>query len=175
MTLEEENALRYVAGFVIKSVKDKLKVPDDQETLDILNSMVQEASSCTTPTSSKHWVKFINWGGLVQITEDAHQLFCAIEYCVRSQLHISNMCSMDVTFRSRLTNSVLANSELQFQWACIGNGDDEVSETCLETILHKWITIRAFCLQAQSWSNTNKKTRRVQQNLRAFAQNCLNK
>ena len=50
----------------------------------------------------------------MQITEDAHQLFCAIEYCMQSQLHTSNMCSMDSTFRLRLINSVLANSELQF-------------------------------------------------------------
>lgn len=56
MTLEEENALRYVASFVIKSVKDKLKVPDDQETFGILNSMVQEASSRISLTSLKHWV-----------------------------------------------------------------------------------------------------------------------
>ena len=114
MTLDEENALRYVAGFVIRAAKDKLKVPNDQEILDILNSMAQETSSCSTSTSSEDWVKSVNRGGLVLITEDAHQLFCAIEYCVRSQLHTSNMCSMDSTFRSRLTNSVLSNSEVQF-------------------------------------------------------------
>ena len=72
---------------------------------------VQEASS--TSTSSEDLVKSVNRGGLVQITEDTHQLFCAIEYFVHSQLHTSNMCSMDSTFQSRLTNSVLANSELQ--------------------------------------------------------------
>ena len=113
MTLDEENAVRYVAGFVIRAVKDKLKVSNDQEILDILNSMVHVQEASSTFTSSQDWVKSINRGGFIQITKDAHQ-FCAIEYCVRSQLHISNMCSMDSTFRSRLTNSVLANSEVQF-------------------------------------------------------------
>ena len=56
---------------------------------------VQEASSIST--SSEDWVKLVNRGGLVQLTEDAHQLFCATEYCVRNQLHTSNMCSMDST------------------------------------------------------------------------------
>lgn len=93
--------------------------------------MVQEVSSGST--NSEDWVKSVNRGGLVQITKDAHQLFCAIEYCVRSQLHTSNMCTcnMDSTFRSRLTNSVLSNSEVQFQWACIGNVDEEAGEVCL--------------------------------------------
>ena len=113
MTLDEENAVRYVAGFVIRAAKDKLKLPNDQEILNILNSMVHVQEASSTFTSSEGWVKSVNRGGLVQIMEDAHQLFCAIEYCVRNQLHISNMCSMDSTFRSRLTNSVLANSEVQ--------------------------------------------------------------
>ena len=42
MTLDEENAVWYLAGFVIRAVKDKLKVPNDQEILDILNSMVHQ-------------------------------------------------------------------------------------------------------------------------------------
>ena len=97
MTLDEENAVRYVAGFVIIVAKDKLKVPNDQEILDILNSMVHVQEASSTSTSSEDWVKSVNRGGLVQITEDAHQLFCATEYCVQSQLHTSNMCSMDST------------------------------------------------------------------------------
>ena len=96
----------------------------------------------------------------MQITEDAHQLFCAIEYCMRSQLHTSNMCSMDSTFLSRLTNSVLANSEVQFQWACIGNVDEGAGETCLEMIVHKWITIRGFSFAnavMEQYKQENKK------------------
>ena len=80
MTLDEENIVRYVAGFVIRAAKDKLKVPNDQEILDILNSMVHVQEASSTSTSSEDWVKSVNQGGLVQIKEDAHQLFCAIEY-----------------------------------------------------------------------------------------------
>ena len=56
MKLYEENAVRYVTGFVIR---------DDQEILDILNSIVhvQEASSIST--SSEDWVKSVNRGGLM--------------------------------------------------------------------------------------------------------------
>ena len=72
MTLDEENAVRYVAGFVIRAAKDKLKVPNDQEILDILNLMVHVQEASSTSTSSEDWVKSVNQGGLVQITEDAH-------------------------------------------------------------------------------------------------------
>ena len=53
MTLDEENAVRYVAGFVIRAAKDKLKVPNDQEILDILNSMVHVQEASSTFTSSE--------------------------------------------------------------------------------------------------------------------------
>ena len=86
MTLDEENAVRYVAGFVIRAAKDNLKFPNDQENLNILNLIVHVQEASSTSTSCEDWVKSVNWGGLMQITEDAHQLFCAIEYYVRSQL-----------------------------------------------------------------------------------------
>ena len=70
---------------------------------------VQEATS--TSTSSEDWVKSVNWGGLMQIREDAHQLLSVLLNIVYKG---SNMCSLDSTFQSRLTNSVLANSEVQF-------------------------------------------------------------
>ena len=70
---------------------------NDREILDILNSMVHVQEASSTSTSSEDCVKSVNRGGLVQITEDAHQLFCANEYCVRNQLYTSNMCSMDST------------------------------------------------------------------------------
>ena len=97
MTLDEENAVQYVAGFVIRAAKDKLTVPNDQEILNILNSMVHVQEASSTPTSSEDCAKSVNRGGLVQIMEDAYQLFCAIEYCMRSQLNTSNLCSMDST------------------------------------------------------------------------------
>ena len=155
-----KRTLYVTSGFVIRVAKDKLKVPNDQEILDKLNSMVQEASNCSTSISSEEWIRSVNWGGLVLITEDTHQLFCVIEYCVRSQLHTSNMCSMDSTFRSRLTNFVLSNSEVQFQWACIGNIDEEACKACLEVIVHKWITIRRFSFAnsvMEQYKQENKK------------------
>ena len=75
MTVDEENDVRYVAGFVMRPAKDKLEVPNDQEILDILNSMVHVQEASSTSTSSEDWVKSVNRGGLVQIMEDAHQFF----------------------------------------------------------------------------------------------------
>ena len=57
MTLEEENALQYVGGFVIRAAKDK----------EILYTELSGTGHLLLQP-----VKLVNRGGLVQIIEDAH-------------------------------------------------------------------------------------------------------
>ena len=59
-----------------------------------------------------------------------------------------------------LVISVLANSKVQFRWACIGNVDEEAGETCLDMIVHKWITIQGFLFAnsvMEQYKQENKK------------------
>ena len=49
---------------------------------------------------------------------------------------------MDDTFRKHLTNCVLNDSDVLFQWCMAGQGEsDEDAQDCLEKIVEKWITI----------------------------------
>ena len=65
--------------------------------------------------------------------------------------------------------SVLANSEVQFRWACIGNVDEEAGEISLEMIVHKWITIRGFSFANPVMEQYKQENRSVQQSPKAFA------
>ena len=41
LTSDEENAVRYVAGYVLRKIKDGLKLPDDKPIVDILTQLIQ--------------------------------------------------------------------------------------------------------------------------------------
>ena len=41
LTSDEENTVRYVAGYVLRKIKDGLKLPDDKPILDILTQLIQ--------------------------------------------------------------------------------------------------------------------------------------
>ena len=60
---DEENALTYGAGYVIRSIKEKLKKPKDDDKLTILNNLVQNCTERTTyPSTSEKWVDAVDRG-----------------------------------------------------------------------------------------------------------------
>ena len=74
LTYKEENVVRYVGGYVLQALK---KDPSSKDILNILNKMIDR-----TPlheSSSQTWVNSLDRGGLTKITEEAYQLFYAIE------------------------------------------------------------------------------------------------
>lgn len=74
LTENEENALRYVAGYVLKEVKGKLKVPRDDDKVSIVKSLMQndaQSESMAGTSTSESWVKAVDRGGLVKITDSA--------------------------------------------------------------------------------------------------------
>ena len=79
LNFEEENAVRYIGGYVVKKLKEH---PDCSEFKDLLNEMV-----CTDNTLddslSAAWTNAVNRGGLVKITSEVYQVFLANESCVR--------------------------------------------------------------------------------------------
>ena len=160
MSFEEENAVRFVGGYVIKILRDAQKLPKDKPVVDILNSLVYSKEDERTGCGSQTWINSINRGGLTEINDDAYQVFLSIEYAVRQHMRIENSGDMDSTFRSRLTNMVVTNDDVQFYWCLTGDMEEEVGEMCLEMIVSKWITIRGFSFAAsimEQYKQLNKK------------------
>lgn len=162
LSFEEENAVRFVGGYVIKTLRDVQKLPKDKPVLDILNSLVysKEDKHIAAGCGSQTWINSINRGGLVEITDDAYQVFLSIEYAVRQHMRIENSGDMDSTFRSRLMNMVVTNDDVQFYWCLTGDMEEEEGDMCLEMIVSKWITIRGFSFAAsimEQYKQLNKK------------------
>ena len=77
LTFEEENAVRYVGGYVLRVLKKQIL---DSDVTKILDEFVEEDKE---NQDANTWVAAVDRGGLVVITEEAYQLFYAIETCVR--------------------------------------------------------------------------------------------
>ena len=143
LTIEEENVVRYIGGYVIRMVKKNLHLPDDKEIMDILNLLVHSSAQSLTH-SSQQWTESLDRGGLISISDKAFECFCAIELGIRRHLNIANVNDMDDTFRSRVINDLVDDSDVQFCWCLVGEMDEESGMECLEKIITKWVTIRGF-------------------------------
>lgn len=144
LTLDEENAVRYVAGYVVRKVGDSLQLPKDQAKCDILYQLIETSANANSAGTSQEWTSRIDRGGLIHVTDEAFQCFYSIEYCIRRYLRHDKVNEMDSTFRDRVTNAILADDDVQFHWIMTGPMDDEVGKICLDMIVKKWVTIRGF-------------------------------
>ena len=159
LTENEEAALRYVAGYVIKEVKDNLKAPRDNDKLVIMQKLIQTDSESSFGTSES-WVKAIDRGGLVKITDSAFQFFYAVEFSLRRHLHISNTSKMDTKFQSKVLNSLVTDDDILFQWCLTGQTEEPSSASCMELIVQKWVTVRGFSFASsimEIYKQKNKK------------------
>ena len=144
-TTEEENAIRYVGGYVIFSLN---KQEGDEEILTGLNHFVEkDRNEAAAATTSAAWVEEVDRGGLTRITEEVHQFFVALEGSVRSYLTLSKAHTMDDTTRSRVKSEVFADSDVQFNWCLTGiilKVGEDTAEELLEMCIDKWLTIRGY-------------------------------
>lgn len=98
MTYEEENALRYVGGYIVHSLTTKAKKEGNkflEEAIDTLKGDENEE-----PDKSEEWTGSVDRGGLVYVNNATHQFLSALEYSLRKYLTVSNAHSMDEDFRA---------------------------------------------------------------------------
>ena len=95
LTFEEENAIHYVGGYVLKSLKEGEK---DEEFLYGINHLIDTSNETKSDSGSDMWVKEIN-RGLTNITAEAHQVFLAIEISIRKHLKFQDLYKFNETSR----------------------------------------------------------------------------
>jgi len=81
LSSEHEDTIHYVGGYILH----KMKI--DQELLPLLEKPICTDGSDHTGTSHE-WIKFINQGGLTDITDEAYQCFYEIEVVCRQFLKL---------------------------------------------------------------------------------------
>ena len=139
LTFEEENAVRYVGGYVLRVLKKQIL---DSDVTKILDEFVEEDKE---NQDANTWVAVVDRGGLVVITEEAYQLFYAIETCVRRYLKVSNVAEMNDGFRKHITDCTVNDDNVLFYWSLAGQDEyDKSCQSCLLKLVEKWVTIRGF-------------------------------
>ena len=74
ITHNEENAIRNLH-----------KLKKKQNAVD---GLIQKDREYIAETSSNEWIKLIDCGGLVYVTEECHQLFVSIELITRHHMYV---------------------------------------------------------------------------------------
>ena len=144
LTFEEENAVHFVGGYVLRVIKE------DPKNLNILPLVLKliNIEKNSHVGSSQEWLVSIDRGGLIDITDEAFQCFYSIELVIRRYFNSSRTRDMVDGFTDEVNAAVLQDDDVLFNW-CLAVGlalgcdyDETISESCLKQIVRKWVTIR---------------------------------
>ena len=112
LTFEEENAIQYVGGYVIRKLREQ---PNCIKFKPLLNKMTCEDNQNENDPSAL-WTNSINRGGLLKITSEANQIFQPIECCLRRYLNANKLPQMDERYKSYLMKMVTNDVLLVHSW-----------------------------------------------------------
>lgn len=172
LNYEEENALRYIGGYILRSLSTNAKKEKDiflQEAVEDLKGDTNEL-----PTESEEWTGSVDRGGLIYISEATYQFLVALEYSLRRYLKIGTAHLMDHEFRSTLTKKVLTDDDVQFNWTIASAAvEEDVMERLLDGIIKLYITIRGFSFASsilEMYKKDGKKGTQKKKTLRQLTQ-----
>ena len=154
MTDDEENALRYVAGYVIRSVLEKVnKMPSSNlqksvMTSCLLNLSAEEDLKDGGPSKSdyysctKLWLERINRGGLYVVSDDVYLVFKAMEIVTRKCLASILDPSKGNIEKEKTLTLLCSDDDVTAQT------DEDTAQTVLKRISTLFLTIRGFAMVA---------------------------
>ena len=136
LTYEVANAVRYIGGYVIRTLRKGLK--GNEHALGGLKLITNNGDD-TKPAESEEWMCSIDRGGLIRITDEFYQTLCAVEYAVRRSLKV---CSTVIP--KTLAVEITEDGDVQFNW-CMASAEisDELSHFLLAKIVdyNPWFLI----------------------------------
>ena len=116
LTFEEENAIRYAAGYVLRAVRKKISNSSKQEKEQLVEAIDGLLSDDDVEDNdlSSSWVAVVDRGGLLHISDDLYRVFYAMELEIRKHLRIEKASEMVSSLQGKLVASLLANEDVQF-------------------------------------------------------------
>lgn len=146
LTYEEKNAVRYAAGYVLRSTRKKILKSahaKKNEMIEIIDALAQ--GSDVEDDLSSDWLAIVDRGGLIHISDDLYQVFVAAELEIRNFFRIEKAQALASSNEGKIVQSVLSNEDVLFFWCLVSiHFSDELSEVVLKYIVQLWITIRGF-------------------------------
>jgi hypothetical protein len=150
LTWEEENALRYVAGYVCRRVQESLKrsTRPDKEKM-VLFMIHLSGDEDMEERGTETWTDSIDRGGLWHVNDITYTVFYHMEEEIRSHLQVKLLDHMDDKTRENIAEAMLANEDILFQWSLLSTAIDDISgKVILQMLAKLYLTVRGFAFAA---------------------------
>ena len=157
ISAEEENIIRYAAGFVpfaLLKKHEKSKSASSAAFIDCLIGMAVNGNEGSFLEYTTQWIHDLNRGGLFEVNDTAYVLFQRIEACMRDNLKIvlkPTASRYNIDNKEKIIDSVCIDSDVQFYWSILSadTEEEEHAASLLKEIVELWLTLRGYSIAGQ--------------------------
>ena len=137
LTVDEHNALRYAAGYVLLSIKRKhsFNNPSLVAWIEKQTDVSGVVNGVSYSQFTKMWIEKVNRGGLLLVSDNMYHVFHAIEMVLRQFL--KGMTENHGLEKDKVTNVIYDDNEVQYFWSMMSiiDIDEESSESLYARVL----------------------------------------
>ena len=113
-TFEEENAIRYAAGYVFCALRKKIiksAYPQKEQLSDIVEVLLQndDQDDSAEHDTSCEWMEIVDRGGLIHISDKLFRVFIAIELEIRRHFRVENAQKITASYEGKVAARILTN------------------------------------------------------------------
>ena len=142
LTFEEENALRFVAGYICRKVHTKLEMstfPEREEMMQCIISFVGDEA--VKEEETELWVNTIDRGGLWHVNDITYTFFVIVE--ITRQYF--NTKSILENSKPQMMEHIMHHDDVLFQWCFLTTSvQEKVGLLLLERLIQLYVTVRGF-------------------------------
>jgi hypothetical protein len=146
ITIDEENSLRYVAGYICRRVQAKLKSSSLQHK-DVMVLFISELSGdeWDEGRGTEEWTNAVDRGGLWHVSDTTYTVFYLMEEEIRKHLIVTTAIGFDKTKRESILESLFKHEDLLFHWSLMSSTlDNTIAMEILKQIATLYLTVRGF-------------------------------
>ncbi|MDA8002401.1 MAG: hypothetical protein MPL62_14075 [Alphaproteobacteria bacterium] len=151
MGTDEENIIRYMAGYIpfkLMKVYEKRDTQEDANVLDCLSDMAIAGPVDDFYAYTQEWTKSVNRGGLFEVKDVVFTFFRKLEILTRSLLP-QHLLAGTVS-KEDVHAHILQDEDLLFNWDIIScQLSHETSRQLLKDVADLWLTIRGHAFVKQ--------------------------
>ena len=160
----EANALRYTAGYVLQALTKKVNRSANLLKIELLSCLKElmegivhdryctvydlmiiyiagDSAELCDEDESNEWVKALDRGGLIHISDELYGMFVSMEMELRKHLKLGN----NVNIKDTAITEILKNEDVLFNWCLVSiNWDEAELNELLKLIIQHWITVCRF-------------------------------
>lgn len=150
ITVDEENIIRYAAGYVPYKLMKKYEHQPSATAryfVECLGNMAINGEESSLMEYTSKWISLCNRGGLFEINDISYLMFRDIELKVRKCL-FSILGRTTTCGRETIICSVASDLNVQFYWGMLSVDieDEDSAIQLLKEIIGLWVTMRGFTI-----------------------------